>query len=233
MTRATIAVLAMISFSFVVLAAEGVPVPALATGTPRTLTAEESSKVEAYLKRHYNYTSHAFGEQMGFGPVRMEPLVYFHFLTDYERRWMQIELLGVVNHADPVVYKNPLPTAKGADELRDESFKSVKKVTPPVKGQFAKADTRPLLPAEQLALKALKDGADFYWEQTGNELRSVGALRAAKNCAECHEVKEGTLLGALTYRWETQAVLDSIKAEEAEAAKRAARKQQAQTQTQK
>ncbi len=208
---------------FVAAGGEGSVVPHANTGTPRALTAEESTKVEAYLKRVYHNTSVSFGEQMGFGPVRMEPLVYFHFLTDHRQEWMQIELLGVVNHAEPVVFKNPLPTAKGADALRNESFEGRKKVTAPQKEQFKKAETRQLLPAEQLALKTLKSGADFYWEQTGSELRAVGALRAATSCAECHEVKEGTLLGALTYRWNTQVVLDSIKAEESAQSKRGAR----------
>jgi len=202
---------------------EGGVIPHVNTGTPRALTAEESTKVEKYLKGAYISTSASFGEQMGFGPVRMDPLVYFHFLTDHRQEWMQIELLGVVNHAEPVVFKNPLPTAKGADALRDESFKGGKKVTAPEKEQFKKAETRSLLPAEQLALKTLKDGADFYWEQTGAELRAVGALRAAKSCAECHEVKEGTLLGALTYRWSTQVVLDSIKADESGQSRKHAR----------
>lgn len=225
MKHCFLSVMLLLSTTLASQGGEGPTVPPINTGTPRVLSPEESVKIEAFLRAEYKQTAVAFGEQMGFGGRRMEPLVYFHFLADDHYEWMQIELMGVVNHADPVVFKNPLPTAKGAEVLRNESFEDApKKVTPPAKGQFGKAEVRPLLPAEQQALKSMNAGADFYWEQTGNELRAVGALRAAKSCAECHEVKEGALLGALTYRWSTQVVLDAIKEQEAEAAKDKARR---------
>ena len=52
---------------------------------------------------------------------------------------------------------------------------------------------------EAKALKALREGEEVVTEATTNEIHMVGAVRAAKQCTACHDVKRGTLLGAFSY----------------------------------
>jgi hypothetical protein len=219
--------LAVVLLSFTLHAAD-LPIPH--TGTPRVFTEKERAQIDKYLQGVHNHTAHRFGEQMGFGPVRMiqfQPSVLFHWL-DNPRMTVsgitagkdimhspEIELLGRVDQAAAVVYKNPLPTAKGADHLRDETYDyengKARKVTPPPAGKLKDLPTRLLLPAEIAGLKKLQAGETLYWEQTGDDIRAVGALIAKKDCAECHATKENALLGALTYRFSTDLILKQIR----------------------
>lgn len=199
-------------------------------GTPRVFTDKERAQIDKYLRGIHNYTAQQFGEQMGFGPVRMvrfQPPVMFHWLDNPQMILSgmtagkdtmlspEIELLGRIDQAAAVVYKNPLPTAAGVEHLRKETFDydngKTKKVTPPPAGKLKDAPTRALLPAEILALKKLQAGETLYWEQTGNDVRAVGALIAKKECADCHATKENALLGALTYRFSTDLILNQIR----------------------
>jgi hypothetical protein len=200
------------------------------TGTPRALTEAERAKAEKYLLSLHEHTAHRFGEQMGFGPVRMlsfEPPVMFHWLQEGRKptaakpHFFQhpnkpmTELLGRIDQPASVVYENPLPTANGSDKLLTESMNyeggKPKKVTPPPTGALKNAPTRPLLPAEESALLLLKNGKYLVWDQVGDEVRMVGALTAKKDCAECHATKENTLLGALTYRIPTDELLKQLR----------------------
>jgi hypothetical protein len=97
-----------------------------------------------------------------------------------QERWLvsRLELVSVWKGATPAVYASgSLP--------RMQELKTAK--------------TRPLTDFEAKALQALREGEEVVTEATANEVRMVGAVRAAKQCTACHEVKRGTLLGAFSY----------------------------------
>src|SRR5262249_33830556 len=90
-----------------------------------------------------------------------------------------LELVGLVRHDEPVVYVSAkLPRM---DELKD-------------------APTRPPDAFETAALTALRGGADLHIGDGSDGARFVGAIRAVKQCTECHGCSRGDLLGAFTYR---------------------------------
>lgn len=77
----------------------------------------------------------------------------------------------------------------------------------------ARLQTRPLSELETKAIASLREGRNLVVQPTkfpmatlrGTQeevsgLLAVGALRAKANCAKCHEVAEGTLLGAFSYK---------------------------------
>ncbi len=97
-----------------------------------------------------------------------------------KERWAvgRLELVSLLKHKEPAVYvSTELP--------RMEELK--------------KAKTRPPSEFEGEALKALRDGEDLVTDATTNHIRMVGALRASKQCLECHTVRRGDLLGAFSY----------------------------------
>lgn len=75
----------------------------------------------------------------------------------------------------------------------------------------ARLQTRPLSELETKAIASLREGRNLVVQPTmfpmatlqGSRevpgLLAVGALRAKASCAKCHEVAEGTLLGAFSY----------------------------------
>ena len=91
---------------------------------------------------------------------------------------IRLELVSLLKHDTPVAYvsKN-LPQM---DELRD-------------------ASTRPLDPFEQRSLASLRSDEDVMIDETPDRIQMLGSLRASKSCLECHSVRRGDLLGALTY----------------------------------
>lgn len=90
----------------------------------------------------------------------------------------RLELVSLLKHEVPVAYvsKN-LPQM---DELRE-------------------APTRPLEAFERQSLDRLRSDEDVVIDETPDRIRMIGSLRAARNCLECHSVRRGELLGALTY----------------------------------
>jgi hypothetical protein len=96
-------------------------------------------------------------------------------------RWQlrRLELISLLKFDTPMVYvSESLPRMK---DLGD-------------------AETRPLDDFEKSGLDALLAGDDLKVSESGNEIRMVGSLRAAKQCLACHGVQRGDLLGAFTYR---------------------------------
>ncbi len=91
---------------------------------------------------------------------------------------VRVELVSLLKHETPVAYvsKN-LPQM---DELRD-------------------APTRPLDDFERQSIVRLRADEDVAIDEAVERIRMVGSLRAAKSCLECHSVRRGELLGALTY----------------------------------
>jgi hypothetical protein len=97
-----------------------------------------------------------------------------------KERWLirRLELVSLLKHEKPAVYiSEHLPRM---DELKD-------------------AETRDLIPFEHRALIGLQAGEDLVSEATGNRVLLMGAVRAAKQCLDCHEIQRGALLGAFSY----------------------------------
>ena len=90
-----------------------------------------------------------------------------------------VNLIGLVKHAEPVVYL----TGKAKDP------KEVK--------------TREPDDFEASALDALRNGEDLKAEKEGTKMRAVGPIYAGKRCTACHE--RGLFLGAFSYRLELAA----------------------------
>lgn len=93
----------------------------------------------------------------------------------------ELELVSLLKATSPAVYQSD--SLPNLDELTHENF-----------------PTRPLVEFEQRAIAELAGGTNLVTEQTGTEFRAVGALRSVEQCRGCHEVPDGTLLGAFTYR---------------------------------
>jgi hypothetical protein len=90
----------------------------------------------------------------------------------------RIELVGLLKHAEPKVYlSDKLPAM---DDLRD-------------------APTRPLDAFETAGLAAIRKGEEGFAAQRPDVVRYMGAIRSAKQCAECHGGQRGDLLGAFAY----------------------------------
>ena len=91
---------------------------------------------------------------------------------------VRLELVSLLKHETPVAYvSNHLPQM---DKLKD-------------------AATRPLNGFEQGAIDRLRTDEDLVIDESPNQIRMVGSLRAGKNCLECHSVRRGELLGAFSY----------------------------------
>jgi hypothetical protein len=90
----------------------------------------------------------------------------------------RIELIGLLTHKKPVAYVTAnLPRM---DEVK-------------------KAPTRQLDAFESWGLRKLRGGEDLVLGESAEQVRMVGALRAARQCAECHGCERGALLGAFSY----------------------------------
>jgi hypothetical protein len=98
-----------------------------------------------------------------------------------QKRWrvVRLELMSLLKHEKPAVYVSEhLPRM---DELIE-------------------AKTRPLTAFEAGSLTKLQAGEDVLAQTSGNLIEMVGAVRASKNCMQCHEVPHGALLGAFSYQ---------------------------------
>ncbi|MEM9186041.1 MAG: hypothetical protein AAGB00_06035 [Planctomycetota bacterium] len=125
------------------------------------------------------------GEAAGFTPhgVRRQrgyELNEVRFAEAARWRVERLELVGLLNHPEPVVYMLP---------------------GNPSMNQLAGAPTRPLDAFEAATLAKLLTSSDLeYLEDDTGGVRMLGAIRAAKQCLGCHQVSRGRLLGAFSYR---------------------------------
>jgi hypothetical protein len=86
----------------------------------------------------------------------------------------ELELIGIAKHDQPVLF----------------SFVA----------HGTAASQRPLTPFEQKAVGALQRGGTIISHQSADEIEAVGAIRAQKECVQCHRpYREGDVLGALRY----------------------------------
>lgn len=115
----------------------------------------------------------------GFEPHMLTKLWSQSFpVTLAEWQLSHLDLVSLLKFAEPRVYLSEhLPRM---DELRN-------------------AETRPVDDFEQRALQQLRDGEDIVIDQQINTIRMMGAVRAAKQCLDCHSVRRGELLGAFSY----------------------------------
>lgn len=94
-------------------------------------------------------------------------------------RIADLQLVSLLKHDPPAAYLSQnLPRM---DELRQ-------------------AATRPLDSFEFASLDRLRRGEELIVAEGSLTIRMLGAIRAARQCIECHDVTRGTLLGAFSYR---------------------------------
>lgn len=97
-----------------------------------------------------------------------------------KEKWQirRLQLVGLLKHAKPIAYVSEhLPRM---EELRE-------------------ASVRPLDAFERNGLAELRKGKQIVTQATPNRIYMLGALRASKQCTQCHSVKRGGLLGAFSY----------------------------------
>lgn len=152
---------------------------------------------EALVAFHQNGES-AFLSPQNFGYVKnrnqvagfqshgftFAPQLHAHMARPWYRKekevWAiyRLELVSLLKHEKPAVYvSRNLPRM---DKLQT-------------------AQTRPLNAFEQSALRQLDEGEDVVTKGALNRIKMIGSLRATKQCQQCHEVKNGALLGAFSY----------------------------------
>jgi hypothetical protein len=191
------------------------PTPELAL-TPRTESAHEAGPVVELPEEEFveerpgawspskrellgflDQSQDLFASSWNFGYVKsvdrvagFAPHAFFHkpelHLPDPERdeklahRWeiSRLELVSLLKQTEPRVY-----VSKNLPRMQDLDTKA----------------TRPLDKFETEALKNLRGGDDMQTLAELNTIRMVGALRASKQCMECHQVERGELLGAFSY----------------------------------
>jgi hypothetical protein len=95
----------------------------------------------------------------------------------------RLELVSLLRHDEPLAYIS--------DSLPRMALPRMDNVT--------EYPTRPLDLFESRGLKSLQVGEDIVSESSINSVRMLGSLRAAKQCAKCHQVERGELLGAFSY----------------------------------
>ena len=90
----------------------------------------------------------------------------------------KLELVSLLKHKRPAVYIS---------------------ATLPKMDELVEAETRELSGFEADSLQALRGGESLVARAKVNHLEMFGALRAAKQCQQCHQVQRGELLGAFSY----------------------------------
>lgn len=130
------------------------------------------------------FVSHGFRHLPAIGdPYNAYPTARSSFdsqVTKHETLWsvVRLELVSLLKFDEPAVYVS--------DRL-------------PQMNELSSATTRPLTPFEQEGLEALRAGEDLVTARSAGDIEMLGALRAAKQCLQCHSVRRGELLGAFSY----------------------------------
>lgn len=126
--------------------------------------------------------------------------------TVRERVWRvgDVQLMSVDAKSSPAVYLNGAGPDHDAD-VKPGSAVFLRGVGPDhdrMKKAVAtgrNTPTRKLDEFETRALARLRDGNDVALHSTADDMRMLGAIRARKECLECHKAEVGSLLGAFTY----------------------------------
>lgn len=83
--------------------------------------------------------------------------------------------------------------------LASDRFRVYVSESLPAMNELAQVETRPLDGFELEGLSQLLADQQLHVAATPNRIRMLGALRAGDSCLECHSVRPGDLLGALSY----------------------------------
>lgn len=83
--------------------------------------------------------------------------------------------------------------------LRGEPIAYVSDHLPAMK-ELRNAPTRPLDAFEEEGLAKLRRGEDLFTKSENGSVRLLGAIRATKQCIDCHGSQRGDLLGAFSYQ---------------------------------
>jgi hypothetical protein len=176
------------------------PVPMPADDAPETSAEREqdrkgppplaplASSLRSDVRTLHGQSLSDFANRAGFGYIESRQQVAGFLphafsqlpVLDGRPQWAvrKVELVSLLKHERPMVYVSEnLPNMS---ELRD-------------------AAVRPADAFEQRSLAVLLAGEDLEIESTAARIRMLGAIRAAKQCLECHTVEHGALLGAFSY----------------------------------
>ncbi len=126
------------------------------------------------------FGSHSMTKMPRFEPGPIELRYWPNTSKEKPVQWIvtQLQLISLLKYDTPNAYvSNTLP--KMAD-LQD-------------------AHLRPLNDFESASLARLLDGEQIALDIRANRIRMLGALRASKQCLQCHQVNRGELLGAFSY----------------------------------
>lgn len=95
-------------------------------------------------------------------------------------QWLvtQLQLVSLLKHDAPGVY-----ASKNLPRMEE----------------LTETELRPLNDFESASLERLAAGDDLALEVHTDRIRMLGALRASKQCVQCHQVTHGELLGAFSY----------------------------------
>lgn len=120
------------------------------------------------------------GAVAGFEPHRVTADAQLRSTKNDDKYWhvVRLELVSLLRHDTPRVYT--------ADTL-------------PQMDQLADVPHRALNEFEAAALPQLETAEDVVIDQQPDRIQMVGAVRAARQCVECHEGQRGRLLGAFSY----------------------------------
>jgi hypothetical protein len=91
----------------------------------------------------------------------------------------RLELVSLLMHEKPAVY--------------------VSKFLPRMQDLAQHPVLRPLDPFETKALDSLAGGKQIVYRASPQRIEMVGAIRAIKQCLQCHDTRQGALLGAFSY----------------------------------
>ncbi|MCZ7644366.1 MAG: hypothetical protein M5U26_03645 [Planctomycetota bacterium] len=156
----------------------------LSSATPHAQALDNLSDHDRIaLREIHNIHSKNFIGAKGFGVERMRYLPEVG-MYQLRRGRARVELVSLLEHEEPVVYEKDLT------KMPDLSMGAMPKET----------RTRTLTVFERDALAQLRRGRDEVYHRDRDTDYMVGSLRASAGCLKCHSVKQGDLLGALTYR---------------------------------
>lgn len=152
------------------------------------------------LEKMHAEELHHFATSPGFGRGRMDYLPRWSAVTLAGKRYQVVRPDLIALETKPTAYLN-----SGAESISMAVLTN--------KASKVHLPTRPITSEESLAITELRDGKDIV-QQAGKTqiqpngarssvevpvIRVVGAMRATAGCAKCHEVPQGTLLGAFSY----------------------------------
>jgi hypothetical protein len=128
-----------------------------------------------------------FLNPLGFGYIRDREHVagfqphQFHDGPRAPQPWRvnRLELVGLLKYEEPVVYLS---------------------MNFPRMDELSQAPTRSLDGFEKEALAGLSRGEDLMVQETPQQMRMLGSLRAGQQCLRCHRVQRSDLLGAFSYQ---------------------------------